>query len=108
MAGAGFCWYQWYTFKTALDAVPKEDQLEEDTNLVKNWLIYAGVASGVMVIALLILLIMRKRIALVVQLFRWGHWRVRCRTLLCSPVPCDRCILLICSGLVIDTYSYLL
>ena len=69
IAGMAYCWFMWYTVKTRLDAIAKESQHPEDQKVVKNWLIYSCVASVVAVIVLLILLVMRKRIALVVQLF---------------------------------------
>ncbi|XP_074640243.1 choline transporter-like protein 1 [Tubulanus polymorphus] len=61
LGGTGFLWYLWYE---------KKYVHEMDETTVRNWTIYAGVATGVTVIILFILLIMRKRIQLVVQLFK--------------------------------------
>ncbi|KAK6180571.1 hypothetical protein SNE40_012702 [Patella caerulea] len=52
LAGTGFCWYSYYV------------------KLTRNWLIGSIVATVVCLIVLLILLVMRKRIALAVQLFK--------------------------------------
>ncbi|XP_013398047.1 choline transporter-like protein 1 isoform X2 [Lingula anatina] len=70
LAGTGFCWYTWYTYNKALNETPVSDQTDEDKELVTRWLIIACVVSGITLIILLILLVMRKRIALVVQLFK--------------------------------------
>lgn len=54
--------YLYFTYKNSTDHTEREQ--------AKDWLIYASVVSAVAFIILLLLLIMRKRIALVVQLFR--------------------------------------
>ncbi|XP_033112435.1 choline transporter-like protein 1 [Anneissia japonica] len=70
IGGSGYLWYQWYLRKRDLDEIPVEEQLDSDKKNVKTMLIYASVVSGVTVILLLILFVMRKRIALVVALFK--------------------------------------
>ena len=58
--------YTWHAF----NKTPTEERSDTDAKRVKNWKIYACVATGTTAIILLILLVMRKRIGLVVQLFR--------------------------------------
>ncbi|XP_071476563.1 choline transporter-like protein 1, partial [Diadema antillarum] len=70
LGGTGFLWYQWYTFRAKFRATPSEERLAQDKENVKTMLIYASVASSVTVILLLVLLVMFKRIALVVALFK--------------------------------------
>ena len=62
--------YNYYIFKTSLDTVAEANRIESEVSKVKNWLIYSIVATVGMTLLLLILLIMRTRIALVAQLFR--------------------------------------
>ncbi|XP_071964392.1 choline transporter-like protein 1 [Antedon mediterranea] len=70
IGGSGYLWYQWFLRKRDLDEIPVEEQLDSDKQNVKTMLIYASVTSGVTVILLLLLFVMRKRIALVVALFK--------------------------------------
>lgn len=72
LVGTGFCWYQWFEYKSTLDTIPPAEQIKEDKKLVNDWLIYASIMSAGSFILLLILLYLRKSIALVVQLFREG------------------------------------
>ena len=69
VAAMGYCWYRYVELKNLLDMIPKEDQLEEDVDLVEDWLIYAIVGTVLTAILLLLLLVMRSRLALVIQLF---------------------------------------
>ncbi|XP_070556799.1 choline transporter-like protein 1 isoform X2 [Ptychodera flava] len=69
LAGTAFLWYLWYDADQKLKEIPSDLRLDSDKENVKTWLIYASVASGVTLILLLILLVMRKRIGLVVALF---------------------------------------
>ncbi|CAK9832448.1 Choline transporter-like protein 1 [Anthophora retusa] len=66
IGGSTYLWLAWYNEKNAVAAhtVPEEDSSEQ------AYLIYAITLTVVTVIALLIVLVMRKRIALVMQLFR--------------------------------------
>ncbi|XP_030838771.1 choline transporter-like protein 1 isoform X2 [Strongylocentrotus purpuratus] len=70
MGGSGFLWYMWYIARAALRETPAELQLAQDKSNLKTTLIYASVATTVTAILLLILLVMFKRIALVVTLFK--------------------------------------
>lgn len=63
VVGTALCWYHYYELKG--------DSSQEEE---RNWLIGSIVATVVMVIVILVLLVMRKRIGLVVQLFKEaGH-----------------------------------
>ncbi|XP_031830541.2 choline transporter-like protein 1 isoform X2 [Nomia melanderi] len=66
IGGSAYLWYAWYGEKKAVGQhlVPEEDSSEQ------AYFIYAIILSTVTVITLLIVLVMRKRIALVMQLFR--------------------------------------
>nr|XP_006815345.1 PREDICTED: choline transporter-like protein 1-like [Saccoglossus kowalevskii] len=58
LGGTAYLWYLWYSSKTELDNMSTELRMDEDEDNVKTLLIYAGVASGV------------TRISLVVTLFK--------------------------------------
>lgn len=66
IGGTTYLWLAWYQEKKAVDAgeIPDEDSSKQ------AYLIYAIILSTVTVITILIVLVMRKRIALVMQLFR--------------------------------------
>ncbi|XP_014662607.1 PREDICTED: choline transporter-like protein 1 [Priapulus caudatus] len=66
----GFVWYIWYEENAKLDLVPKADRTPEQEKALLYWFIYACVASGITAIFMLIVLVLRKRIALVVALFK--------------------------------------
>ncbi|XP_038057482.1 choline transporter-like protein 1 isoform X1 [Patiria miniata] len=68
--GTGYLWYRWWQEKSILDALPANAPKDNQEHTVKTMLAYAGIASGVTVILHLVLLVMRKRIALVVALFK--------------------------------------
>ncbi|XP_033645183.1 choline transporter-like protein 1 [Asterias rubens] len=71
LGGSGYLWYLWWLENAILQTyLPSDPSKDEQDHTVKTMLIYAGVASGVTVILLLVLLVMRKRIALVVALFK--------------------------------------
>ncbi|ESP05260.1 hypothetical protein LOTGIDRAFT_102496, partial [Lottia gigantea] len=67
---AGFCWYKWYLSDKLYKSTDPTYQTPEQADVVRTWLIYSLVASGVAVVVLLVLLVMRKRIKLVVRLFK--------------------------------------
>ncbi|XP_046830701.1 choline transporter-like protein 1 isoform X2 [Vespa crabro] len=71
IGGTTYLWMAWYQEKKELDSknTPEKENFEEDSSL-QAYFIYAIVMSVVTVITLLIVLVMRKRIALVMQLFR--------------------------------------
>ncbi|XP_076639514.1 choline transporter-like protein 1 isoform X2 [Colletes latitarsis] len=66
IGGSAYLWFAWYKEKKGVEAheIPEEDSSQE------AYFIYAIILSTVTVITLLIVLVMRKRIALVMQLFR--------------------------------------
>lgn len=65
IAADGYCWYRYYSYWDNLDA----NSTSTEETAVDNWLTYSIIGAVAAGIVLLILLIMRKRIALVVQLF---------------------------------------
>ncbi|XP_078038767.1 choline transporter-like protein 1 [Augochlora pura] len=66
IGGSAYLWLAWYAEKKLVDA----HQILEEESSQTAYLIYAIALSTVTVITLLIVLVMRKRIALVMQLFR--------------------------------------
>ena len=70
LAAMGYCWWKYVQYKSMLDAVPEDEQLVEDQELVKDWMIYSIIGTVITVILLLVLLVLRSRLALVVQLFK--------------------------------------
>ncbi|XP_054015045.1 choline transporter-like protein 1 isoform X2 [Hylaeus anthracinus] len=66
IGGSAYLWLAWYNEKKGVEAhqIPEEDSSQE------AYFVYAILLSSVTVITLLIVLVMRKRIALVMQLFR--------------------------------------
>nr|XP_033320907.1 choline transporter-like protein 1 isoform X1 [Megalopta genalis]XP_033320908.1 choline transporter-like protein 1 isoform X1 [Megalopta genalis]XP_033320909.1 choline transporter-like protein 1 isoform X1 [Megalopta genalis]XP_033320910.1 choline transporter-like protein 1 isoform X1 [Megalopta genalis] len=66
IGGSAYLWLAWYAEKKAVDA----DQIPDEDSSQTAYFIYAVALSTVTVITLLIVLVMRKRIALVMQLFR--------------------------------------
>lgn len=71
IGGTTYLWMAWYQEKKELESkdISEKENFEEDSSL-QAYFIYAIVMSVVTVITLLIVLVMRKRIALVMQLFR--------------------------------------
>ncbi|CAH1787745.1 unnamed protein product [Owenia fusiformis] len=72
LAASAYCWYNWYGYFSYV----KETELKDaslvtsvDIETRQTWLIYASVVSGIALIVCLVMLVMRKRIQLVVQLF---------------------------------------
>ncbi|XP_076661585.1 choline transporter-like protein 1 isoform X2 [Halictus rubicundus] len=66
IGGSVYLWLAWYAEKKAVEA----NQIAEEDSSETAYLAYAIALSTVTVITLLIVLVMRKRIALVMQLFR--------------------------------------
>ncbi|XP_076171666.1 choline transporter-like protein 1 isoform X2 [Ptiloglossa arizonensis] len=66
IGGSAYLWFAWYKEKkgVAANQIPEEDSSQD------AYFVYAILLSTVTVITLLIVLVMRKRIALVMQLFR--------------------------------------
>ncbi|XP_015431429.1 PREDICTED: choline transporter-like protein 1 isoform X1 [Dufourea novaeangliae] len=66
IGGSAYLWLAWYAEKKGVETqeIPEEDSSQD------AYFIYAIILSTVTVITLLIVLVMRKRIALVMQLFR--------------------------------------
>ncbi|XP_062578584.1 choline transporter-like protein 1 isoform X1 [Saccostrea cucullata] len=81
IGATGYCWYYWYHFDKRYKGLSATEQTEAEKEKTQTWLIYAAVGSGVTLILLLVLLIMRKRIQLVVQLFKEAGKALKC-------VPC--------------------
>ncbi|KAL4235876.1 hypothetical protein ACF0H5_004265 [Mactra antiquata] len=81
LAATAYCWYSWYGLRLEFDKLPENQQTEEASHSVFTWLIYAGIASAVTLILSLILLVLRKRISLVVQLYKEAGKAIQC-------VPC--------------------
>ncbi|XP_052777048.1 choline transporter-like protein 1 [Mya arenaria] len=69
LGATAYCWYTWYCLSEDLKAADEVYQTAENYEYVQTWMVYAAIASGITVIVLLILLVLRKRIGLVVQLF---------------------------------------
>lgn len=69
IAAMSYCWYRYTELKKLLDAIPEPEQMEEDKELVMDWRKYAIVATVMTSILLLLLLVIRSRLALVIQLF---------------------------------------
>ncbi|XP_022093439.1 choline transporter-like protein 1 isoform X2 [Acanthaster planci] len=78
LGGTGYLWYRWWQEKSVLDALPADAAKDDQEHTVKTMLTYAGIATGVTVILLLVLLVMRKRIALVVALFKEAGKAIAC------------------------------
>ncbi|XP_041483712.1 choline transporter-like protein 1 [Lytechinus variegatus] len=105
MGGSGYLWYSWYIARAALQETPAELQLEKDKRDLKTMMIYASIASAVAVIFLLILLVMFKRIALVVTLFKEAGKAIGAMPLLLmQPLWTSVFLLSFCAGWV---YVYL-
>ena len=68
--GTGFMWYEWHIQSVKLAEIPAEDQLQDDIDNVNNWMYFAIAVTVFTGPFLLLLLFLRSRIALVVQLFR--------------------------------------
>ncbi|XP_017760049.1 PREDICTED: choline transporter-like protein 1 isoform X2 [Eufriesea mexicana] len=66
VGGSAYLWLAWYAEKKAVEA----GEIPEDDSSQQAYFIYAIILSTITVITLLIVLVMRKRIALVMQLFR--------------------------------------
>ncbi|XP_071119389.1 choline transporter-like protein 1 [Haliotis cracherodii] len=67
-AAAGYCWYLFYTHHTNLqEKVVKTPEMQAK---VDTWMAYASVASVIAIIVFLLVIVLRKRIKLVVQLFK--------------------------------------
>ncbi|XP_002731355.1 choline transporter-like protein 1 [Saccoglossus kowalevskii] len=62
-------WWNYAKRKTALDSFPEEQRVDAQKSNVRAFLIYSIIATVFTVILLLIILVMRKRIAFTVQLF---------------------------------------
>ena len=70
IGATAYCWYLWYTKNHHLKNLPNDaEATESEKEDVHNWLIIAIVVSSVAFVILLVLLVMRKRIKLVAQLF---------------------------------------
>ncbi|XP_048763229.2 choline transporter-like protein 1 isoform X2 [Ostrea edulis] len=78
IAATGYSWYYWYQFRERFNSLPANQQTETEKERKRTWLIYAAIASSITVVLLLLLLIMRKRIQLVVQLFKEAGKAIRC------------------------------
>ncbi|KAK3091614.1 hypothetical protein FSP39_021199 [Pinctada imbricata] len=78
IGATGYCWYNWYTENKDLLSTDVSQRTEEAQESVQTWLIFSSIATGITVIILLILLIMRKRISLVVQLFKEAGKAIKC------------------------------
>ncbi|XP_045159516.2 choline transporter-like protein 1 isoform X2 [Mercenaria mercenaria] len=70
LAASAYCWYSWYGLDQAFKDLPTSEQTDEAKQTVHTWLIYAAIVTAVSIILCLILLVLRKRIALVVQLYK--------------------------------------
>ncbi|XP_052687130.1 choline transporter-like protein 1 [Crassostrea angulata] len=81
IGASGYSWYCWYRFDTRYKGLPANEQTEAERERTQTWLIYAAVTSAITLVLLLVLLIMRKRIQLVVQLFKEAGKALKC-------VPC--------------------
>ena len=68
--GTVLSWYKWHVKSTELEAIPEDDRLETDVEDVANWKWFSLAVTLFAVLFLLLLLFLRSRIALVVQLFR--------------------------------------
>ncbi|XP_020286444.1 choline transporter-like protein 1 isoform X2 [Pseudomyrmex gracilis] len=66
IGGTTYFWLEWYHEKKSID---KNEITSEDSS-IESYFVYAIIASVVTVIVLLVILVMRKRIQLVMQLFR--------------------------------------
>lgn len=66
IGGSAYLWLAWYHEKKLVDA----HEILEDNSSMQSYLVYAIILSVITLITLLIVLVMRKRIALVMQLFR--------------------------------------
>ncbi|XP_022315112.2 choline transporter-like protein 1 isoform X1 [Crassostrea virginica] len=78
IGATGYCWYNWYHFDTRYQGLPADQQTEAEKERTQTWLVYSAVTSAVTLVLLLVLLIMRKRIQLVVQLFKEAGKALKC------------------------------
>ena len=69
VGGAAFCWYTYFDYNEQLSKIPSDERTDSDEEYVRYWFYGAITVTGVAMVVLLLLLVMRKRIALVVQLF---------------------------------------
>ncbi|XP_072016877.1 choline transporter-like protein 1 [Amphiura filiformis] len=70
LGGTGYLWYMWWESDKELNEKPVEMRLDQDADNVRALIIYASVASGFTLLILLVILVLRKRIALVAALFK--------------------------------------
>ncbi|XP_021343582.1 choline transporter-like protein 1 isoform X1 [Mizuhopecten yessoensis] len=77
-----YSWYSYYGWYTDYNALTTDEQTEAASEKVQTWLIYSCISSAITVIVLLLLFIMRNRIALVVQLFEEAGKAIRAMPLL--------------------------
>ncbi|CAG7817994.1 unnamed protein product [Allacma fusca] len=66
----GFLWWTYADLKSTLDNLPLERQLEESANNEAAFLTYSIFATLFTIILILVTVTLRKRVAIVVQLFR--------------------------------------
>ncbi|XP_033738048.1 LOW QUALITY PROTEIN: choline transporter-like protein 1 [Pecten maximus] len=79
---SAYSWYSYYGLYKDYNALTAAEQTEAAEQKVQTWLIYSGIASVITAIVLLLLFIMRKRIALVVQLFEEAGKAIKAMPLL--------------------------
>lgn len=82
IAGTAVLWWTWCMKKKALDSKPAEMQLEADQRNVTAFLVFSIVATVFTVILLLVILVMRKRVAFAIELFGQAGKAIRAMPLL--------------------------